>query len=82
MPGCVRLDITSRRPFPGTQFTEIAVIGFMHSQRDPFRLLPGFVPVAAPVSFRESPGLLPIFKHCCGKHEALLKPFCALLNQT
>ena len=45
--GCVCLDTTSQRPFPGTQFTEIAVIGFMHSLRDLFRLLPGFVPVAA-----------------------------------
>ena len=47
-----------------------------------FRLLPGFIPGIArfrsgccPVSFRESSGLTPIFKHCCGKHEALLKPF-------
>ena len=51
------------------------------------RLL-GFIPGIArfrsgccPVSFRESSGLTPIFEHCCGKHEALLKPFCALLNR-
>ena len=54
-----------------------------------FRLLPGFTPGivrfrsgCCPISFRKSSGLTPTFERCCDKHEALLKPFCALLNQT
>ena len=59
------------------------------------RLHSGCCPVSfrlLPVSFRESPGLTPIFNHCCGKHETLLKtflrfiesnlkPICGIMNQ-
>ena len=45
----------------------------------PFRVLPGFVPVAARF-IPGSPGLAPVFDHCCSKHEALMKSESSILS--